>query len=205
MSVPTQHAGQPASTPRHLLWIDGVGGFLVCLTPRVTVGHASARPTPDLPLLADVSRLHAVLQRDAEGYALEAYRPTRVNGREAERATLRSGDRITFGASCQAVFMQPLPVSATARLDLVSGHRLAYPVSSVLLMADTLVLSGGTRGHVTVPDLAQPVILYRQKDSLALRYEGIIDIEDRPHQGRAPLQAGRTVTVGDVSITLEVR
>jgi hypothetical protein len=202
MTVPTHNASENG-TPRHLLWIDGVGGFLVCLAPRVTVGHASARPAPDLPLLADVSRLHAALQRDAEGYALEAYRPTRVNGQEAERATLRSGDRITLGASCQLVFVQPLPVSASARLDLVSGHRLTYPVSSALLMADTLVLSGGTRGHVAIPELAQPIIVFRHKDSLALRYDGKIEVDGKTYHVRAPLEGGRTATIGEVSITLE--
>jgi FHA domain-containing protein len=200
MTIPT-HKLEPA--PRHLLWIDGVGGFLLCPTPRITLGHASAKPTPDLPLLADVSRLHAALQRDAEGYALEAFRPTRVNGQEAERATLRSGDRITLGPSCQLLFVQPLPVSASARLDLVSGHRLTYPVTSALLMADTLVLSGGSRGHVPVPGLAQPIIVFRQKDALALRYDGDIDLDGRRLRARAPLEPGRTVTIGDVSITLE--
>jgi hypothetical protein len=192
-----------ASPPRHVLWIDGVGGFLLCLAPRVTLGHANARPTPDLPLLADVSRLHAALQRDAEGYALEAFRPVKVNGREAERATLRSGDRITLGPSCQLLFVQPLPVSASARLDVVSGHRMSYPVTSALLMADTVVVSGGTRGHVTAPGLTQPIIVVRQQEGFALRYDGAMDVAGNPMHGRAPLDPGRTVRIADVSICLE--
>jgi len=200
MIVPTH---KPSAPPRHLLWIDGVGGFLLCREPRVTLGHASAKPAPDVPLLADVSRLHAALQRDAEGYALEAFRPARVNGQEAERATLRSGDRLTLGASCQLIFVQPLPVSASARLDLVSGHHMTYPVTSVLLMADTLVVTGGTRGHVTVPDLDQPIIVFRSREDLALRYDGAIEIGGETRRGRAPLEPGRTVTLGEVSMTLE--
>jgi FHA domain-containing protein len=193
----------PAAVPRDLLWIDGVGGFLLCLAPSVTLGHASANPKPDVPLLADVSRFHAVLQRDAEGYVLEAMRATQVNGQEVERATLRSGDRITLGASCQLLLVQPLPVSATARLDVVSGHRLAVPVSSVLLMAETLVCSGGTRGHVTIPGLERPIIVFRQHNDLALRYDGRIEMDGRSTQGRAPLEPGRTLTIGEVSMTLE--
>jgi FHA domain len=200
MTMPTH---KPVNSPRHLLWIDGVGGFLLCLTPRVTIGHASARPTPDVPLLADVSRLHIALQRDSEGYALEALRPTHVNGQQAERASLRSGDRITLGPSCQLVFTQPLPLSASARLDVVSGHHLAFPVSSALLMADTLVLSGGTRGHVNVPELSQPIIVFRQHEALALRYDGAIEIAGQTMRGRAPLESGRTATIGEVSVTLE--
>jgi hypothetical protein len=202
MTAPTQ-CGKTALTSRHVLWIDGVGSFLVCHAPRITVGHASARPAPDIPLLADVSRMHAVLQRDQEGYALEAFRKAQVNGQDAERATLRSGDRITLGGSCQMVFLQPLPVSASARLDIVSGHRLTFPVSSVLLMAETLVFSGGMRGHVTVPDLAKPIIVFRHKEALAVRYDGAMTIDGRAYTERAPLEAGRTVIVGEVSLTLE--
>jgi hypothetical protein len=194
---------KPVPAPRHLLWIDGVGGFLLCLAPRITMGHAGARPTPDVPLLADVSRLHVALQRDAEGYALEAFRSTSVNNQRVERATLRSGDRITLGPSCQLVFSQPLPVSASARLDLVSGHRLAYPVSSVLLVADTLVLSGGTRGHVAVPGLATPIIVVRKEAQLTLRHDGKIEVDGRTINGPASLEAAKNVTVGEVSMTLE--
>jgi hypothetical protein len=203
MTAPTQRGGKQAAT-RHLLWVDGVGGFLLCGGARVTLGHASAKPAPDIPLLADVSRMHAALDRDAEGYALEGFRKTQLNGQAIERGTLRSGDRITLGDSCQFVFTQPLPLSASARLDVVSGHRLAYPVSAILLMADTVVLSGGVRGHVSVRDLDKPIILFRHKEALAVRYDGAILVGGQACSARAPLDAGRTVTIGDVSLTLEV-
>jgi hypothetical protein len=202
VTAPTQHA-RKLSTSRYLLWIDGVGGFLLCAWPRVTIGHASARPLPDVPVLADMSRLHATLTRDAEGYALDAYRKVQVNGTDMERATLRTGDRITLGSSCQMLFTQPMPVSASARLEVVSGHRLTYPVSTILLMAETLVLSGGARGHVTVRELEQPIILLQNKDELTVRHDGPIAVNGQTFTDRAPLEPGRTVTVGEVSMTLE--
>src|ERR1700730_3640884 len=45
---------EPAS--QYLLWIDGVGGFLVCLSHRVTLGQANPESIVDIPLLADISR-----------------------------------------------------------------------------------------------------------------------------------------------------
>ena len=57
---------------QYLLWIDGVGGFLVCLSHRVTLGQANPESAVDIPLLADVSRHHATIQRDPEGCFLEA-------------------------------------------------------------------------------------------------------------------------------------
>src|SRR5438132_13962994 len=106
-----------------LLWIDGVGGYLVCLKPRLSLGQAGAETAPDLAILAAVARHHATLQRDAEGYFLEAVRKTALNGQPADKAFLRSGDRLTLGNACQLLFTQSGPISASSRLDTVSGPR----------------------------------------------------------------------------------
>src|SRR4051812_23079890 len=103
-----------APPSEYFLWIDGVGGYLICLKPRVTLGQAAPEQAPDLAILAAVARHHATLQRDAEGYVLEAVRKTSVNGQAAEKIFLRSGDRLTLGAACQLLFVQPVPLSASA-------------------------------------------------------------------------------------------
>src|SRR5262249_59757954 len=56
---------------RFFLWIDGVGAYLVCLGNRVSIGQATGEGPVDVPLFADVSRIHAALTRDTEGYLLE--------------------------------------------------------------------------------------------------------------------------------------
>src|SRR5436853_7395473 len=100
-------ATEPASrdpATQFLLWVDGVGGYLVCLSHRITLGQANPAAPVDVALLADVSRHHATIQRDTEGYALEAVRKVKLNNQPAERGLLRSGDRITLGNSCQLQF-----------------------------------------------------------------------------------------------------
>jgi hypothetical protein len=186
-----------------LLWIDGVGGYLICLGNRVTLGQATPDACADIALCADVSRLHAALTRDSEGYLLEALRPTQVNGRPADKALLNSGDRMTLGTSCQLQFTQPVPVSASARLDLASGHRLRLAVDAILLMADTLVLGPGPQAHVVIPDLKESVILYRHKDALGVRYAGPFTVNGRPCEGRAVLEPGATVAGEDFALALE--
>ena len=74
-------AVEPAPGARFLLWIDGVGGYLVCLRNQVALGQATADATVDIPVFADVSRVHANLTRESEGYLLEAVRPLLVNGK----------------------------------------------------------------------------------------------------------------------------
>src|SRR5438874_5577769 len=167
-SVPAEETPQ-----RFFLWIDGVGGYLVCLGATVTLGHASPDTHVDVPLAADVSRLHATVTRDGEGgYLLEASRPVQINGQPATKVVLKPGDRITLGTSCQLLYQRPVPVSNSARLDLVSGHRVLPGVDGVLLMADNLVLGPGAQGHVPMPDLVQPVVLFRTKDGLGVRHAG---------------------------------
>jgi hypothetical protein len=198
---PEPEAAEPYK--RFLLWIDGVGGYLVCLGSRVTIGQATPDAYVDVPLFADVSRLHANLTRDPEGYLLEAVRNLQVNGKPVEKALLQSGDRITLGACCQFQFRQPVPVSATARLDLVSGHRLRLAVDAVLLMADTLVLGPGPQAHIVMPELQQPVVLYRHKDGLGVRAAGNLTIDGERHQDRGLLGPNATVTVDEFSLAVE--
>jgi tetratricopeptide (TPR) repeat protein len=196
---------EPAEPPRQrfLLWIDGVGGYLVCLENRVTIGQATPDAFVDIPLYADVSRLHATLTRDSEGYLIEATRGLQVNGRDAERALLQNGDRVTLGQSCQLQFRQPVPVSASARLEITSGHRLQLAVDGVLLMADTLVLGPDANAHVQMPDLAQPIVLFRQKDGLGVRHAGAFQIDGQRCKDRGTLTATSTLSGDDFALAVE--
>ena len=180
-----------------------VASVLVCLGNRVTLGQATPDAYVDIPLFADVSRIHASLTRDTEGYVLEATRPLQVNSQTVERALLQSGDRVTLGASCQLQFRQPVPVSASARLDLVSGHRFPLTVDGVLLMADTLVLGPGCQVHVPMPDLEQPIVLYRHMDGLGVRYAGNLNVDGQRCTERGLLRRNSTVSGDDFAFALE--
>lgn len=188
-----REVADPTPARRFLLWIDGAGGYLVCLGARVTLGQAAPGADVDVPLLADISRNHATLTRDAEGYLLEAARAVQVNGQPVEKALLQPGDRVTLGGSCQFQFRQPVPVSATARLDLVSCHRLPLKVDGVILMADTLVLGPGSQVHATVADLEKPVVLFRTKDGLGVRHTGAFQVDGQSVTDRGNLGSASQV------------
>jgi hypothetical protein len=190
---------------RLLLWVDGVGGYLVCLGKKIALGRAQPGNRVDIPLLAEVSRLHAELHRDEEGYVIEARKPVRVNNKPAgESASLRDGDRITVGSALQFVFRLPVPVSGSARLEIASGHRLGMAVDAVLLMADTLVLGPGTQTHIQAADMRRQVVLHRSKAGLAVRCPGEFQVNDGPCTNRAELNVPARVCADDVVFTLEV-
>jgi len=188
---------------RFWLWIDGVGGYLVCLGNRLTFGQAMPNAPVDVPLVADVSRLHATITRDAEGYVLEAVRPIQVNGNTLNRSLLQSGDRFTLGPTCQFLFRLPVPGSMTARVDLVSGHRLPMSVDGIALMAETLVIGPGPQAHILVPDLKQPVVLFRHREVLGVRHPGAFTINGQPNSGRAVLPPVANVSGPDVAFAIE--
>jgi hypothetical protein len=188
---------------RFLLWIDGAGGYLVCLGSRVTIGQAAAESVVDIPLLADISRNHATLSRDTEGYMLEAVRALQVNSRSTQKALLQPGDQFILGSDCRLRFCQPVPISASARLDLLSGHRLPLAVDGVILMAETLVLGAGTQSHISLPDVAEGVVLFRQKDGLGVRHSKEFAIDGRPCRDRGVLGPSSQVQGDDFAFAVE--
>ena len=66
---------------RFLLWVDAVGGYLVCLDDRIVLGRAGPDSPADVPLMGDLSRNHATLVRSGESYMLQAHHPSFVNGK----------------------------------------------------------------------------------------------------------------------------
>jgi hypothetical protein len=201
---PATSGTAPPLPKRFFLWVDGVGGYLVCLAPRVTFGQATADGPVDVPLFADVSRLHAEISRDGEGYVVESGKAVLVNGREVTRAVLGPGDRVTLGATCQFLFTRPVAVSLTARLELTSGHRLPTAVEGVILMGNELMLGPGPQAHVVMPDVSQPVLIYRSKDGLGVRVAGAgFRVDDRPFTDRAPLPLPAAVTADAFCFAIE--
>ncbi len=154
---PARWPGREADGPRgrFLLWVDGVGGYLVCMDDRIVLGRAGPDSHADVPLMGDLSRNHATLVRNGEGYLLQAHQASFVNGKPvAEQVVLRDGDVIRLGSTVELEFRQPSPVSATARLAIVSRHRLPLAVDGVLLMAETCIVGGPAQAHIPAPSLA---------------------------------------------------
>ncbi len=196
-------AGAAPLPKKFLLWVDGVGGYLVCLSNRVTFGQATAEGPVDVPLFAEVSRTHAEVTRDGEGYVIESGRGIRVNGGEVKRAVLAAGDRVTLGSSCQFLFHKPVPISSSSRLELTSGHRLPVAVDGVLLMGNELILGLGPETHVEVPGLSEPILIYRSKDGLGVRVPGKFTIDDQHCADRAALPLPAVVSCDAITFAIE--
>ncbi len=196
-------AGSPGPNGRFLLWLDAVGGYLICLDDEVVLGRAGTDAVADVPLLGDLSREHATVSRDGEGYVIRAIKATFVNGKSIKTASLRDGDVIRLGSTVELEFRQPSPVSATARLRVVSRHRLPLAVDGVILMAETCIVGDSKQAHIVSPDLAAPIVLYRQGAALWCRAPGGFEVDGRACAARAPLTLQSSVLGEGYSFSLE--
>jgi tetratricopeptide (TPR) repeat protein len=188
---------------RFLLWADSIGGFLVCLNDQIMLGRADADGRADVPLLGDLSRRHASIVRDGDGYVVKAIEPTFVNGRRVETAPLRDHDIIRLGSTVEIEFRKPSPLSATATLTIVSRHRLPLAVDGIVLMAETCIVGRSLQAHIHASELKEPVVLYRQGESLWFRAAGGFEVDGAPRIGRAPITLRSNVLGEGFSFSLE--
>jgi hypothetical protein len=70
-------------------------------------------------------------------------------------------------------------------------------------MADMLVLGGGDKAHVRIPDLEKSIYIVRQKDHLQIKWDGEFCIEGEKHEGRAPLPRAGTVIADPFTFAIE--
>jgi hypothetical protein len=202
-------AGEPPPREKFLLWVDGVGGYLVCLDDEIVIGQASPENAVgpnrvDLAIRGDISRRHAVIHRRGESYTIEPLGVVQVNGRRIRDCTLiADGAEIVLGDNVRLRFRQPHPLSASARLEFVSRHR-SHPYSdAVLLMAESCVLGAGERNHAVCHDWKQDVVLYREGEELCCRTMQQIQIDGRLCDGRARLGWDSRIVGDHFSVTLE--
>lgn len=189
---------------RFLLWVDAVGGFLVCTGDSVVLGQPVPGSDVDIPLRGDLSRRHAVIHRDGEGYLIEPVRSVRINGKSIDKHTsLSDGDMLTIGDSVQLRFRRPHPLSQTARLEYASFHRTQPATDGILLMADSCILGPGSASHIVCPRWTQDVVLYRQGGSFGCRCASGVKIDGAEHRQRGPVTLRSQVSGQDFSFSLE--
>jgi tetratricopeptide (TPR) repeat protein len=214
----TQHWSQPVNSTivedppddvplgtRFLLWVDGVGGYLVALADEVWLGQAAVGNQVAIPIHAELSRHHAKLRRSGDGYVLEPTQAVSLNGgKMVGKRLLRDQDEIQLGQGLKMRFRQPHPLSASARLEITSRHRILPGCNTVLLMAESCVLGPKLQDHIVCRDWKSDVVLYRQADDLFCRAMEPIEIDGVIYDGRGPIQPNSRVVGEDFSFTLEM-
>ena len=191
-------------TDKFMLWVDAVGGFLVCLADEVIMGQPIRCAPVDVPILGDISSRHARIRRNGEGYLIDAIRDVRLDGRPiAKVASLRDGSRIVLGEGVRLLFRRPHALSATARLEFDSHHRTQPAADGVLLMAQSCVLGPSPHSHVVCPGWSGEVVLYRHDEQLYCRTPGRFEVNGRRCRDREPITRNSRIEGDSFSMKLE--
>ena len=202
---------------RFILWVDAVGGFLVCPRQEVTIGQAIAESRVDIPILGDLARRHLKIIRNPEGYLLEPFGYVKVNGDEivAETSTggpesevfpkklLRDGDVLELTGGIKIKFSKPHPLSATARLDFLSPHRTQPWSDAVLLMAESCVLGPHMKNHVVCRQWNDDLVFFQQKGQLFCKSLRPINVDGSNVDGKHELTRNSRIEGEDFSMTIE--
>ncbi len=179
---------------RALLWVDAVGGFLVCFDDTIAIGQPSPSETLAVPILADLSRRHALIRRDAGAYVLDPLHRTLIDGREIKGPfVLGDNQLIQLGDNVRIRFTKPHALSMTARLTLESHHKTQPSADAVLLMADSCVLGPNRHCHVRCRDWQRDVVVFRQNDQVFCRADEPLTIDGLAASSSNEIQSGARV------------
>ena len=185
------------TTAQGIIWVDAVGGFLSFTGDTIRIGQALPDNQIEVPIVGDISRQHAVIQRSGEDYLLTPHGRTRVAGKIVGGLTrLTDGDEIELNDTVQLRFRKPHPLSNSARLDVLSHHRTSPPVDGILLIGQNLILGQDQNSHIVCRDWNHSLVLQSQATEPTSTKESVFG-SDKPSpyggfrfQSAEPVQAG---------------
>jgi hypothetical protein len=189
---------------RHVAWIDGVGGYLICLDDEVTIGQPSSPPNVDIPILADLSRRHASLRRDGESYVLTPIHSVSVDGSPLTGPTvLNSGALIEVGDTVRIRFRRPHVLSATAVLTLESHHKTEPAVDNIVLMSDSCILGPQSHSHICCRNWTDELVFFRSGEGLTFRTSATVEVDGQPADSQTLLPGNCRLEAENFAMSLE--
>ena len=199
-----QMLSDTVSAPRRVLWIDGVGGFLCCDRDEILIGQAINGSLADIGIVGDLSRQAAAIRRSGGDYLLQPLQQMWLNDAPVDRAQLlRDGAIMQLGRRVRVGFSKPNPLSATARLDLLSLNKWKPSVDGVLLLADSCVIGPNPGSHVKCPAWKNELLMFRHGDGWCFRTLAEVDVNGQKTQGQIPITAGMRIRGEDFSLSVE--
>lgn len=189
----------------HMLWIDGVGAWQLCVGHSFVIGAPSFEDdSADIALLANVSRRHATLSHQNQHWSLQAHQPTSISGRTvAKQRSLKSGDQICLAERVCLGFRIPSVLSSSAVIDFESDHRPSHSVDGIILMSDHCLLGPRKDHHICCSHWPDLVVLFHQQGQLKCRSKAALKVDGRLIGDSAVLEHGSVVSGEDLRFRVE--
>ena len=189
---------------RIVAWIDEVGAYMICMGDEIVLGQPAAEGGVDVPILADLSRRHAIVRREREAYVLTPLHKTAIDGRiVTEPTVLRDKSAITLGNGVELRFRKPHALSATAVLEIVSRHRTEPAVDAIVLMSESCILGPQSHSHIRCRDWTGDLVLFRRNDELMCRTQKQVEIEGQTCTGQGAVSGNCRIEGEEFALSLE--
>jgi len=164
-----------------IIWVDGVGGFLVCCGDRNTIGQAIPNSDVTIPLRGDLNRQHVIIETIEGRHLLHPVGPVHIDGKRLKEPTILIGkENIQMGEAVVIGYRIPHPLSSTAVLDFVSRHRTFPWSDGVLIAGEAIVMGAQTRNHIVCPHWQHELILYRRPSGWCCKTNANCFIDGQP-------------------------
>ena len=189
---------------RFMVWIDGVGGYLVCTDSKNSIGQCDSQPPVSISINGDLDQEHAIIERVTGGHMLHPVGTVAIDGRVLEGPIpLRVDQTFLLGSSVALRYVRRHPWSSTAMIEFASRHRTDPWSDAVLLSGDSIVMGPQRANHVCCRHWKQDVILVRQPDGWHCRSAAPFSVDGAKSGTSGRLAAWSRVEGGEFSFTLE--
>ncbi len=197
-------ASDTVGAARRVLWIDGIGGFLCCDQDEIVLGQAVSGSLADVGIVGDLSRQSVAIRRSGGDYLIQPLQQMWLNDISVDRPQLLGdGSVLQLGRRVRVGFSKPNPLSATARLDLLSLNKWKPSVDAVLLLADSCVIGPNPGSHVKCPLWKNELLMFRQADGWCFRTLAEVEVNGQKTQGQIPIVSGMRLRGEDFSLSVE--
>lgn len=189
---------------RYMLWIDGVGAWLVCCGSTVVLGSAAPDAVADIRLQAPLSRRHATLELSGENWLLK---PLQVSGAASAEfnapTALASESVIPLSSRVLLRFRIPSVLSSSAVLIPQSPHHFAPHADGVVLLTDRMLLGAGSDSHICCRGITDRLVLYPGNNRLWCRSTSEFLVNGRATREAAEIEHGTIVSTGEFRMRAE--
>jgi hypothetical protein len=189
---------------RFMVWVDGVGGFLVCADTVNTIGQSIQQNDVSIPICGDIFQLHAKIQSVESGHLLHPVGPISIDQQDVIEPQLLTSDRtFEMGESVSLRYCKPHPWSSTAVISFESRNR-TYPWSDAVLIAgETIILGSNPQSHIRCSRWEHEVILIRRDCQWHCRSFANFTIDGKPVEMEGELHSDSRVEGQDFSFSIE--
>lgn len=193
-----------AASKRVVAWIDGVGGYLICLGDEVMLGQPTDSGGADIPILADLSRRHATIRREGEAYVINPIHRVQLNGVELTGPqVLKDNSVIELGETVRLRFRKPHALSSTAVLTLESHHKTEPAVDGIILMSESCVLGAQPQSHIFCRSWTDDLVLFRRGEDLQFRTAAKVELDGEPDVSAGLVRDGTRIDGETFTLSFE--